>query len=79
MEEIGQLPDGALTLRDGMAQFDGEGLRKLADAFDGDLQGLVEHFKAMQKAAEVYNNYSGLQDGMAGGVKFIYKMDEFGE
>ena len=33
----------------------------------------------MQKAAEVYNNYSGLRDGMAGGVKFIYKMDEFGE
>ena len=66
-------------MRDGMAQFDKEGLRKLADAFDGDLQGLVEHFKAMQKAAEVYNNYSGLQDGMAGSVKFIYKMDEFDE
>ena len=79
MEEIGQLQDGALTLQDGMAQFDKEGLRKLADAFDGDLQGLVEHFKAMQKAAEVYNNYSGLRDGMAGGVKFIYKTDEFGE
>ena len=29
--------------------------------------------EAMQKAAEAYNNYSGLRDGMAGSVKFIYK------
>lgn len=79
IEGIGQLKEGTLTLRDGMAQFDEEGIRKLVDAFDGDLQGLVEHFKAMQKAAEAYNNYSGLRDGMAGSVKFIYKTDEIGE
>ncbi len=78
---ITQLRDGAGQLSDGLQEFNDEGIQKLVDAVDDDLDGLVERLRATQNASKHYKNFSGLDDGMDGQVKFIYRTDsiEIGE
>ncbi|MCM1026624.1 MAG: hypothetical protein NC432_09315 [Roseburia sp.] len=70
-----QLRDGALELFDGLCRFDEEGVRKLAEAVDGDLHGLEERLKATVEVSKNYQSFSGIHDGMEGQVKFIYRTD----
>ncbi|MBR6420141.1 MAG: hypothetical protein IKS42_07395 [Oscillospiraceae bacterium] len=70
---VEQLKDGAMQLSDGLNQFNEQGIKKLSDAVNGDLSGLVERFRATVNAAKHYKSFSGLSDGMDGEVKFIYK------
>ena len=44
-------------------------------AANGDVQDIIDRFKAVQKASKKYNNYSGISDDMDGKVDFIYKTD----
>lgn len=78
---ITQLRDGAGQLSDGLQEFNDEGIQKLVDAVDDDLDGLVERLRATRNASKHYKNFSGLDDGMDGQVKFIYRTDsiEIGE
>ena len=70
-----QLNDGALTLSKGMKKFKEEGIDSIVDAANGDVQDIIDRFKAVQKASKKYNNYSGISDDMDGKVDFIYKTD----
>ncbi|MCM1188573.1 MAG: hypothetical protein NC541_04690 [bacterium] len=72
---ITQLRDGALRLFDGLCEFDEEGIQKLVDAVDGNLDGLVERLRATADVSKNYQSFSGLPDGMEGQVKFIYRTD----
>lgn len=72
---ITQLRDGARELSEGLVQFNDEGIQKLVDAVDGDLDGLVERLRATLDASKRYNNFSGLDGQMEGQVKFIYRTD----
>lgn len=72
---IEQLQDGALKLSEGLCEFDEEGIQKLVDAVDGNLDSLVERLKATSEVSKNYQSFSGLHDGMEGQVKFIYRMD----
>ena len=71
--------DGADKLADGMSDFDKEGIQKLVDAFDGDLNGLVDRLQAISDFSKGYTSYSGIADGMSGSVKFVFKADAVGE
>ena len=72
---ITQLRDGAGKLSDGLQEFNDEGIQKLVDAVDDNLDGLVERLRATLDASKHYNNFSGIDDGMDGQVKFIYRTD----
>ncbi|MCR5461278.1 MAG: hypothetical protein K6F51_15545 [Acetatifactor sp.] len=69
-----KLRDGSLELRNGLQRFDEEGIRKLADAVDGDLEGLYERLKATADASRSYRNFSGISENENGQVKFIYRI-----
>lgn len=42
---VTQLDDGAVTLNDGMKEFKEEGIDKLAEVFDGDIEGLISRLE----------------------------------
>lgn len=75
IEGVTQLRDGALQLSDGLKQFNSEGIQKLVSAIDGDLGGLIERLKATVSVSQRYNNFSGIESGMSGQVRFIYRTE----
>lgn len=75
VDGVQKLNDGAMTLSDGMKKFKKEGIDSIVDAANGDVQDIIDRFKAVQKASKKYNNYSGISDDMDGKVDFIYKTD----
>lgn len=76
VDGITQLKDGAMQLSDGLTQFNEDGIRKIVDAVDGDLDGLVTRLKATVDVSKNYRNFAGISDEMDGQVKFIYRTDE---
>lgn len=75
VDGVKQLNDGAMILSKGMKKFKEEGIDSIVDAANGDVQDIIDRFKAVQKASKKYNNYSGISDDMDGKVDFIYKTD----
>lgn len=72
---VTQLKDGAMRLSDGLKAFDEQGVKKLTDAVNGDLAGLVTRLKATADVSKAYQSYTGLGVDMDGQVKFIYRTD----
>lgn len=72
VDGVKQLDDGADELHNGMMQFDEEGIQKLVNVFDGDMEGLLDKLNEMLDASKAYNNFSGISDEMDGQVKFIF-------
>ena len=73
---IAQLKDGAMQLNDGLKRFNEEGIQKIIDLVDGDLNGIVARLKATIDVSKNYRNFAGISDDMDGQVKFIYRTDE---
>lgn len=72
-EGITQLRDGAMQLSEGMQELREQGVQKLVDAVDGDLNGLVARVRATVDVSKDYQSFSGSSDDMDGQVKFIYR------
>lgn len=75
IDGITQLRDGSQELSEGLQQFNEEGIQKLVDAVDGDLEGLARRMRLLADAAEHYISFTGACEGVNGEVKFIYKTD----
>lgn len=75
VDGITQLRDGSMELSDGLKQFNEEGIRKLIEAVDGDLDGLSNRIRVTADVAKHYTSFSGISEDMDGDVKFIYKTD----
>lgn len=75
-EGVTKLRDGSMQLSDGMKQFAEQGIQKLVDFVDGDLEGFVARLKATVDVSKEYNNFSGISADMDGKVKFIYRTEE---
>ena len=75
---VAQLLAGSIELKDGMAEFDEEGVQKIADLYEKDMKPLMESFENMKTAAGSYRSYSGAADGMKSSVRFIIKSEEIG-
>ncbi len=78
VDGITQLRDGAMQLSDGLKEFDEEGVQKLADAVNGDLDGLLTRLRATRDVSLRYTNFAGMGEDMDGRVKFIYRTDSIG-
>lgn len=72
IDGVRQLDDGAIRLNSGMIQFDQDGIQKLVDAFDGDVDELLTKANNMLDSSKAYKNFSGIADGMDGEVKFVF-------
>ena len=73
LEGVSQLRDGSRELADGLNEFNNEGIQKLADAVDGDLEGFMERLKATADVSRGYQSFSGIDPETEGQVKFIYR------
>ena len=73
VDGVKQLRDGSKELADGLDEFNREGVQKLADAVNGDLEGLVERLQATADVSRSYQSFSGIDPETDGQVKFIYR------
>lgn len=72
IEGVKKLDDGAIALNEGMIQFNEEGIQKLVEVFDGDIDGLLDKVNTILDSSKQYKNFSGISDEMDGDVKFIF-------
>lgn len=75
VDGVAQLKDGAMQLNEGMQEFYEEGIEKLTDALDGELDGLLSRLKVTMEASKDYQSFAGISHDMTGSVKFIYRTD----
>ena len=75
IDGVTRLRDGAMELTDGLKEFDEQGVRKLADAFDGDLGELMDRVDAVKAVSQRYNTFSGVSPDMDGQVKFLWRTE----
>jgi putative membrane protein len=76
VEGVTKLDTGAAELNDGMIQFNKDGINKLVDAFDGDVENLLANLNDILDASKSYKNFSGISEDMDGEVKFIFVTDK---
>lgn len=74
-EGVEKLDSGSRELMDGMLEFDEEGIRKLTDAYDGDVKELLNRLEAVVNAGKEYQTFTKTADGTAGSVKFIFRTE----
>ena len=79
---VGELNDGAIKLDDGVQELldgviklDEEGIKKLYEAFDGDLTEFADRMTAIKEAGENYTSFGGASEDVDSSVKFIIKTD----
>ncbi len=70
-----KLKDGGLELKDGAEEFNEEGIKKLVDVFEDDIEGLMDRMDAMKEISSEYRSFAGIREDMEGSVKFIYKTE----
>ncbi|SFP98434.1 putative membrane protein [Butyrivibrio proteoclasticus] len=70
-----QLDDGVQELLDGVIKLDEEGIKKLYEAFDGDLTEFADRMTAIKEAGENYTSFGGASEDIDSSVKFIIKTD----
>lgn len=75
VDGVTQLKDGAMQLSDGLKEFNEQGVQKLIDAVDGDLNGLINRLRVISEVSREYKSFAGISEDMDGSVRFIYKTD----
>lgn len=71
-----ELVDGVQELKDGVKEFDEEGIKSLADLAGDDLAAVIRSIRALKAADSHYQNFSGIQKGQTGSVKFIIETEK---
>lgn len=69
------ISDGAATLAEGITKFNREGIDKICDYINGDLKDITNRLEKLQELSQEYNNFTMLNNGDKGNVKFIMIMD----
>lgn len=70
-----QLRDGAKELNEGIIKLNDEGISKLIDAVDGDIEGLLERIQLTSEVSSNYRTFAGLPNDTDGQVRFIYRTE----
>lgn len=72
---VGKLDNGAHELNDGLKEFDKKAVKKIVDAYNGDVKELTERIKEIVRAGEEYRTFSGAAENMDATTKFIMRTD----
>lgn len=67
--------DGGKTLKEGMEEFNREGISKLIDAVDGKLGDVIDKFDDLQDAASKYTTFTDTNSEFKSSVKFIIELN----
>lgn len=67
--------EGTATLSEGISQFHKEGIQSICKYVNGDVKDLTARLEKLQELSEAYNNFTQLENGNTGTVKFIMIMD----
>ena len=59
------------SLADGTKEFNDDGIKKLSDIVDDDLQDILDRLDAICSDDNAYRSFSGKEDDMDGNVKFV--------
>lgn len=70
-----ELDDGVQELLDGVVKLDEEGIKKLYEAFNGDLTDFTDRVQAVQEAGSNYKTFAGADEDVDSSVKFIIKTE----
>lgn len=79
IDGVAELLDGTGDLKEGVIKFDDEGISKIADLVNDDLDKYYDRLCAVRDYAREYTSYAGCNEGVECDVKFIYKTDGIGE
>lgn len=74
-EGVAALEDGAWQLCDGLTTFNTDGIDKLTRLVEDDLDELLTRARALIRAADDAQNYSGIADDTDGKLRFIWRTD----
>lgn len=74
-EGISKLQEGALALKDGLTIFDTEGIDKLDDLVNVDLEALLARMRSLIRGAQGDQQYSGMAENTEGAVRYIWRTD----
>ncbi len=69
------ISDGVTTLTEGITKFNREGIDKICNYINGDLKDITSRLEKLQELSQEYNNFTMLNNGDKGNVKFIMIMD----
>lgn len=75
LDGITALKDGSALLKDGLKKMMDEGIEKIANLAENDLEALSDRLSATIDAAKGYTSFSGAHQDTESLVKFIYKTD----
>jgi len=70
------LYNGADLLDAGLVKFDDEGIKKIAEVFDGDINQFTDRLTAINDASKAYDTFAGADENMTSSVKFIFETSE---
>lgn len=73
---IEKLQNGSADLQSGMARFNNEGIKPLANFVNGKVRVTTDKVERLIKLAEQYDNYAGIADGANGTTKFVLMIEE---
>lgn len=69
------LSEGATTLSEGITTFNKEGIEKICNYINGDAKDLTTRVEKLTDLSKNYNNFTMLENGNEGNVKFIMIID----
>ncbi|MBQ9198660.1 MAG: hypothetical protein IJ141_00580 [Lachnospiraceae bacterium] len=76
---VKQLSDGANKLSDGMNEFNNTAIKKIVEAYNGDIKDIAGRLQAVMEASSEYQTFTEINDGDAGITKFIIKTNGISE
>ena len=76
---VKQLADGASELSDGMNQFNNEAIKKIVEAYNGDIKDIAGRLEAVFEASSEYQTFTEINDGDTGVTKFIIRTNGISE
>lgn len=68
-----QVADGAGTLNESLVSLNNDAIKKMVNAYNGDVKDSVARLQAAMEAATEYDSFGGKSDNTAGVTKFIIK------
>lgn len=74
-EGANSLAEGATTLADGIKTFNEEGIQKICNYINGDAKNLSTRIEKLTELPKEYKNFTMLNEGNEGNVKFIMIID----
>lgn len=75
LKGMNDLTNGTDALKSGIIKLDKEGIQKLSDIVNKDLETYLGRIRALQDYADEYDSYAGCAKDMECTVRFIYKTD----